>query len=347
MRAGEKTMIDTGKKSILIVDDMPENITILNGILESEYTISAAKNGKEVLKLINKGYIPDLILLDVMMPEMDGFTLCTKLKSRFNTKNIPIIFVTALQDEIDEAKGLDLGAVDYIQKPIKASIVKARVKTQIELNDQKKHLESLVEERTKELEKTRLEIIHMLGKAGEYKDNETGMHVVRMAKYSQLIGEKYGLSARETAFIYEIVPMHDIGKIGIPDDILLKPGRLNKEEWEVMKTHTTIGADIMIEDESLIIKEARLCALTHHEKWDGTGYPTGSKGDGIPLYGRISAIADVFDALTSERPYKKAWPIEKAVSYIKSESGKHFDPKLVDAFLAALPEIIEIAKIYK
>lgn len=335
------------EKCILIVDDVAENIHVLFSVLESSYEVMAAKSGKQTLDIVSSGSIPDLILLDVMMPEMDGFEVCKRLKSSFATRNIPIIFVTARDDEVDENRGFALGAVDYITKPIRPSVVLTRVKTHLALNDRKRHLEELVRERTRELEETRLKIIRRLGKAGELKDNETGMHVIRVSKYSQLMGKALGMSDDEAELLLNVIPMHDIGKIGIPDKILLKPGKLEPDEWEIMKTHTRIGADIIGNDESEILREAVVCALNHHEKWDGSGYPQGLKGEEIPLYGRIAAIADVFDALTSERPYKKAWSVDEAVKLIREQRGRHFDPLLVDIFLELLPSILKIKEEFK
>jgi cyclic di-GMP phosphodiesterase len=330
------------RKRILIVDDIVENIDVLFNVLKDDYEVLAAKNGKQALKIAEKENPPDLILLDVMMPEIDGFEVCKILKETFSTKNIPVIFVTAKDDEIDENKGFAQGAMDYITKPIRPSVVLSRVKTHLALYDQKKHLEDMVKERTQELEETRLKIIRKLGKAAEFKDNETGLHVIRMSKYAHLIGKALDMSSDEAELLLNVVPMHDIGKIGIPDQILLKPGKLDVDEWDVIKTHTQIGADILGCDKSEILREARVCALSHHEKWDGSGYPEGLKGTDIPLYGRIAAVSDVFDALTSERPYKKAWSVEDAIQFMVSEKGKHFQSELVDVFLEILPDVLTI-----
>ena len=334
--------MDNNRKQILIVDDIVENINVLFNVLKDDYEVVAAKNGNQALRLAVKENPPDLILLDVMMPELNGFEVCRILKETFSTKNIPVIFVTAKDDEVDEKKGFSLGAVDYITKPVRPYIVLTRVKTHLALSDQKKHLEDIVKERTRELEETRLKIIQKLGKAGEFKDNETGLHILRMSKYAQLIGIAMGMSADEAELLLNVVPMHDIGKIGIPDKILLKPGKLDSDEWKVMQSHAQIGADILGIDKSEILREARICALTHHEKWDGSGYPNGLKALEIPIYGRIAAVSDVFDALTSERPYKKAWSVKNAITLIISEKGKHFQPELIDVFNEILPEILKI-----
>ncbi|MCD6396365.1 MAG: HD domain-containing protein, partial [Spirochaetaceae bacterium] len=267
---------------------------------------------------------------------------------------IPVIFVTALNEESDETEGFKLGAVDYITKPVNRAIVLARVKTHLELNNRKLLLEKQVEKRTeelklknKELEGTRLEIIRRLGKAAEFKDNETGNHILRMSKVSRIIAEGFGLNSTECDLILNASPMHDIGKIGIPDRVLLKPGKLNAKEWEIMQTHVNLGADILKGNNGSLLKTAVEIALCHHEKWDGTGYPIGLKGEDIPLFARICAIADVFDALTSVRPYKDAWPVEKAVDLIKSEKGKHFQAELVDIFISKLSKILEDTKLLR
>jgi len=333
------------KASVLIVDDIPENIDILRGVLDEAYELKAATSGEVAVRIAQQAF-PDLILLDIMMPEMDGFRVCELLKEDPRTSKIPVIFVTALDDQVDESKGFDLGAVDYITKPVNPDIVRARVKTHLALYDQNRSLEELVRNRTRELHETRLEIIRRLGRAAEYKDNETGLHVIRMSKYCQLIALGSGLSELEAELIMNAAPMHDVGKIGIPDLILTKEGPLDDEEWDIMRKHPEIGVRIIGEHSSELLIMARSAALTHHEKFDGTGYPAGLSGEHIPLAGRVAAIGDVFDALTSDRPYKKAWHIDDAIDLIKSEKGKHFDPVLVDAFLGSLPEVIEIRANY-
>ncbi len=337
---------DFEKETILIVDDVPDNIDILDGILNSEYNIRAATNGEMALKIAESDIPPDLILLDIMMPDMDGFELCSLLKRKIRTKNIPIIFVTSKNDVIDEKRGFELGAVDYITKPVSPPVVEARVKTHLALYDQNRALEKKVRERTFELNDTRLEIIRRLGRAAEYKDNETGLHVIRMSKYSQHIALSYGLSEDDAELILNAAPMHDVGKIGIPDKILLKPGKLDDEEWEVMKKHSEFGSRIIGKHSSVLLKNACLAAKSHHEKWNGKGYPDGLTGDKIPLISRIIAIADVFDALTSNRPYKKAWKVDDAFELINNESGEHFDPDLVESFIQVTPEILRIKEKY-
>lgn len=317
------------KQKVLIVDDEPANLRVLKRILGDLYRLSFAKSGEEALRLVERD-LPDLILLDVMMPGMTGFEVCKSLKDNRQTKAIPVMFVTALNDEVDEAKGFEVGAVDYITKPVSPAVVKARVRT---------HL-SLVQ--ADELRRTRLQVIQRLGRASEYKDNETGTHILRMSHYSKIMALAYGLTETAADNLLHAAPMHDIGKIGIPDSIMLKPGKLTDEEFTIMKTHPEIGAEILGDSDSDLIALAKTVSLTHHEKWDGTGYPNGLNGEDIPLEGRIVAIADVFDALTSKRPYKDAWPVQEAVDFIHAQSGKHFDPALVALFKGCLPEILEI-----
>ncbi len=336
------TLSTNSRQTILVVDDTPENIDILNDILKDDYHVKATLSGEKALQIASSTSPPDLILLDVMMPKMDGYEVCRHLKSSHTTSHIPVIFVTAKSDIDDEAKGFALGAVDYITKPIHPLAIQARVRAQLMLSEQNKRLESLVQQRTSELSKSRLELIRRLGLAAEYKDNETGMHVMRMSHYCHEIGLSAGLSQEEAETLLQVAPMHDIGKIGIPDNILLKPGKLTPKEWTVMKSHTIIGAKIIGEHTSSLLKQARIVCLSHHEKWDGSGYPLGISGEEIPFVGRIAAIADVFDALTSERPYKKAWSVEQALDEIQSSKNKHFDPSLVDVFLELTPRILEI-----
>lgn len=329
-------------KKVLIVDDSKENLDVLYNLLKDTYEVHAAKSGKLALRLLDSELDPDIILLDIMMPEISGYDVCKKIKNSKKLKKIPIIFITAKNDEIDEKKGFEAGAVDYITKPINPVLTLERVKVHISLYEYQNRLEELVLARTKTITNTRKDIIKTLSRAGEFKDNETGFHVLRMGQYSYILGKKANLSQKVCNLLLEIVPMHDIGKIGIPDKILLKNGKLTKEEWEIMKTHTQIGADILGESDSELIKGARECAISHHEWWNGKGYPYGLSGEEIPLYGRIAAITDVFDALTSDRPYKKAWIVEDAIKHLEDQRGKQFDPQLLDLFLECIPDILKI-----
>jgi putative two-component system response regulator len=344
---GENQMDNNeNRQTILVVDDTPENIDILSGVLRKEFKIKAALNGDKALKIANQVPRPSMILLDIMMPGIDGYEVCRQLKSRPSTASIPVIFITAKSQDEDERVGLELGAVDYITKPFSPSIVVARVHTHLALYDQNLALERKVQLRTQELLDTRLQIIRRLGRAAEFKDNETGLHVIRMSHYTRIIAESLDYSNSWTDLLFHAAPMHDIGKIGIPDHILLKPGKLNEEEWNLMLKHPDFGAEIIGDDGSDILTTAKEIALTHHEKWDGSGYPRKLKGEDIPISGRIVAIADVFDALTTERPYKKAWTVEDAVKLINENSGSHFDPELVTLFNKVLPAILEVKEKY-
>lgn len=334
------------QQQILIVDDTPDNIDLLGAVLRSDYDIKVALNGEKALSIANSHPKPDMILLDVMMPGMDGYEVCRRLKADPGTSKIPVIFITARSDAEDEEMGFSLGAVDYIIKPISPPTVLARVRTHLALYDQNRELSRQVKEHTEELSHTRLQIIRRLGRAAEYRDNETGLHVIRMSHYSRLIAEAYGGNEEWVELVFYAAPMHDIGKIGIPDHILLKKGKLNEQEWDVMKKHPEFGARIIGNDYSSLLKMSYSIAMTHHEKWDGSGYPKGLSGEDIPLEGRIVAIADVFDALTSERPYKNAWSVEKAVEYLDQESGRHFDPELVPLVHKVMDEMLEIKEKY-
>ncbi|MDD2265942.1 HD domain-containing phosphohydrolase [Sulfuricurvum sp.] len=340
-------MIPYTPETILIVDDSPENLMVLSEILKPFYKVKVATGGTKALNLIASGDIPDLILLDIMMPDISGYDVCKKLKNDPMTRNIPIIFVTTLSDYTNEEEGLHLGAVDYITKPVNSSIVLARVNTHITLLRNQHNLEQKLQERTEEIVLTRMEVIRQLGRAAEFKDNETGTHILRMSAYAKLIAQKIGLDNARTELIYLSAPMHDIGKIGTPDAVLQKPGSLTPEEWEVIRKHPNQGADIIGNHHSLLLQTARIVSLTHHERFDGTGYPNGIKGYDIPLAGRIVAIADVFDALTSRRPYKEAWSIERAVEYLQDQKGKHFDSELVDIFLQHMDDIKAIMTQFK
>ena len=338
-------MSKSAQGTVLVVDDVTENIAVLAGVLQGSYRVIFATNGLEALRLVELHTV-DLILLDVMMPELDGYEVCRRLKANMATRHIPVIFISALGEVEDEARGLELGAADYLQKPCHASIVRLRVRVHMEQHNQSLALERHVRERTAELEESRKEIVRRLGRAAEYRDNETGMHVLRVGKIAQLIGLAAGLSQAHAALLLEAAPMHDIGKIGIPDRVLLKPGGLAAEEWELMKTHAAIGAQIIGDHDSDLLRLARSIALTHHEKWDGSGYPRGLQGKDIPIEGRITAIADVFDALTSVRPYKKAWDLSAALAHMRAQSGLSFDPDLLEHFFMKFEEVKQIRAHY-
>jgi putative two-component system response regulator len=341
------------KPALLLVDDTPMNLQVATGILRAHYQALAATDGQKALDIVARRPDIQLILLDIMMPGMDGYEVCRRLKDNPLTAHIPVIFLTALNATDDEKKAFIAGGVDFINKPFQPETLLARVRTHVMLHSQQQHLEVLVRQRTseleaktEELEATRLQVIHQLGRAAEYKDDDTGTHVIRMSHFSRLLAESAGLSADHVDLIFKASPMHDIGKLGIPDSILKKPGKLTDEEFEVMKRHPAIGAGIIGAHKSELLECARVVALTHHEKWNGRGYPRGRAGDDIPIEGRIVALADVFDALTSERPYKKAWSVEDTMALIQREAGQHFDPNLVPLLAERVPEFIEIKRRY-
>jgi len=343
---------------ILIVDDTSENIEILGKLL-SEYRRYFALNGEKGIELA-RNIKPDLILLDIKMPGMDGYEVCSILKKDKTTSMIPVIFITALNQDSSEEKGLKLGAVDYITKPFNPALVRVRVKNNLELKKYRDSLETLVEERTHQLELTQEVTIRSLASLAETRDNETGQHLIRTQNYTRMLAEKLKefdkykrvLTKEMLNDIYKSTPLHDIGKVGVPDNILLKPGKLTDEEFEEMKKHTIYGRDAIQKaaaslGENSFLSMASVIAYTHHEKWDGSGYPQNLAGEAIPLSGRIMAVADVYDALISRRVYKEAFLHEKAVEIIMSEKGTHFDPLIVDVFFKEQNEFRRIAQKYK
>ncbi len=319
------------KKTVLVVDDTPENLNVVKGVLVPTYRVIAAVNGLLALKLAEK-QAPDLILLDVMMPDMDGFEVCRRLKANPQTADIPVIFLTAKNEIEDETSGFDLGAVDYITKPISPPTLIRRVAT---------HLSLVRAQAVTELAHA---AIRMLGEAGHYNDTDTGNHIWRMAAYSSELALAAGWPEDRAEQLELAAPMHDTGKIGLPDSILKAPRPLEPMEWEVMKTHAKIGHEILGMSSNPVFQLAADIALSHHEKWDGSGYPQGLVGKEIPESARIVAIADVFDALTTKRPYKEAWSVEKAMAEIQRGSGHHFDPELAELFVSIEPRIREIQK---
>ena len=330
------------KMTILVVDDEINNIKLLTQILKDQYTIRVATSGREALQRVLIEPKPALILLDIMMPQMDGYEVCRKLKSESATVKIPVIFITAKNEIEDETRGFDIGAVDYITKPVSAPIVAVRVSIHIALANQQKTCEMNVVKRTAQLKSTQEAAIHMLGEAGHYNDTDTGVHIWRMSAYARALAKAADWTVEAAEMLELASPMHDTGKIGISDDILKAPRKLTAEEWIMMKKHTVIGHSILSKSDTPLFKLAADIALYHHEKWDGSGYPEQLSGDLIPESARIVAIADVFDALTMKRPYKEPWKIQDAFNEIQKGKGKHFDPNLVDKFFQIESSIKEI-----
>lgn len=335
---------------IMAVDDEPANLMLLGKIL--------TKGGYAEPIMINdprqavESYLrrkPDLILLDINMPHLDGIAVMEKLQALNDPLLPPIVVLTAQIGREYLLRAFEQGARDYLTKPFDTVELLARVRNLLAahlahkmIHDQKSALESMVRQRTEEIRRTRLQVVQRLGRAAEFRDNETGLHIVRMSKIAVILARAAGWDEAKCDLLFHAAPMHDIGKIGIPDAILLKPGKLTPEEFEIIKTHTTIGAKILEGDESDLLGMAHEIVLGHHEKWDGTGYPYGRKGNDIPMTGRIVALADVFDALTSVRPYKRAWTLEEATSHIQESAGRHFDPDLVALFMSKIQDIDEI-----
>ncbi len=358
----QEMQVPLKKQKILIVDDTPGNISLLGQALQNRYNIVVATNGLDALRVVQELPCPDLILLDIMMPGLDGFEVCEHLKKSAVTRKIPVIFVTAMGENENEARGFEVGGVDYITKPISPVIVRARVQTHLALYDQNRELEEMARERTREIVHTQEVTIYGMAVLAETRDNETGKHIMRTQHYIRLLAEqlikagKYCdyLDASRINLLFKSAPLHDIGKVGIADSILLKPGKLTDEEFDEMKKHTTYGRDAIVKSEQALGEEnsttfltlAREIAYTHHEKWNGQGYPEGLSGEDIPLSGRLMAIADVYDALISKRVYKAAFPHEKAVAIIIDGRGEHFDPELVDAFVEVQEAFRKIALKY-
>ena len=355
------------KPSILVVDDTPDNLTLMSNLLRGEYRVRVAANGEKALRIAQSDTPPHLILLDIVMPDMDGYEVCRQLKANPATEHIPVIFLTARAEVEDQRKGFAIGAADYITKPISPPIVQARVKTHLAakayadvLEDKAAFLEAEVERRTRELSAIQDVTIQTLASLAETRDHETGNHIRRTQFYMQLLTRQLQSHPRFRDYLtdtmcdmmFKTAPLHDIGKVGIPDRILLKPGSFLPEEFEIMKTHTTLGRDaIQAAEDALGLKVdflsvAKEIAYSHQEKWDGSGYPQGLAGDDIPISARLMALADVYDALISRRVYKTAMPHDQAAVIIERGRGSHFDPDVVDAFLVVQHEFVAIAQKY-
>ena len=339
---------------ILIVDDQPANVKLLERLLAGKgYSQVHGLTDPTLVESYLQQNEVDLILLDIRMPVMDGFAVINMLRNHKEWTELPVIVLTAQTDIETRHRALETGANDFLTKPYDHLEVLLRVSNALKMRLMFKELKSFnsvlaqkVKERTQELEETIIEIIRRLGHAAEYRDNETGLHVIRMSLYSAEIARQMGFPEDKIDLLQKAAPMHDLGKIGIPDNILLKPGKLDDQEFFTMKSHPEIGAEILKDSPHALMQLAEKIALQHHEKWDGSGYPGGLKGEEINLEVRIVSLADVFDALTTERPYKKAWSVEEALELIQRESGKHFDPQVVEHFLACLPRLLEIKDQY-
>jgi putative two-component system response regulator len=355
----------TGKPTILVVDDAPDNLSLMSNLLSDDYKVKIANSGEKALKIARSDAPPALILLDIMMPEMDGYEVCRQLKHDPKTRTIPVIFLTAKSEMDDELTGLTLGAVDYITKPISPPIVMARVKNYLALTamdsflrDQNEFLEREVAKRT--LEVTAIQDVTILAMASlaETRDSDTGNHIRRTQFYVKALAEKlqdhpsyaWFLTDSNINMLFKSAPLHDIGKVGIPDRILLKPGRFEPHEFEIMKTHTTLGRDAIVHAETALgtsvefLTMAKSISYSHQEKWDGSGYPEGIAGEDIPIAARLMAVADVYDALISRRVYKAGMSHEKAVEIMREGRGTHFDANMLDAFLDIQEEFRAIAR---
>lgn len=351
--------------TILVVDDTPDNLTLLSDLLKDEHKVKLANGGAKALKIAAARPAPDLILLDLMMPEMDGFEVLRRLRDDPATSEIPVIFLTASTDVEAERRGLSLGAVDYIHKPISPPIVRVRVGNQLTvararrlLKDRNAELDAMVKERTREVVLMRDATIHAMASLAETRDNETGNHIRRTQHYVAALAHALKDDPRFAAvlteanieLLFKSAPLHDIGKVGVPDSILLKPGKLEPQEFEVMKRHAEHGRDAILAVERYVghsngfLAFAREIAWSHHEKWDGSGYPQGLAGEAIPVSARLMAVADVYDALIARRVYKAPFSHEKATAILREGRGGHFDPDVIDAFLAIETEFRAIAQ---
>jgi len=342
------------QRSVYVVDDVSINLELVESVFRNDpgLLIRKAENGKELMKSIEAHGSPDLLILDLMMPVMDGFDVLEKLKQGRESSYFPIIVLSALTDKQSIVKALSMGADDYVTKPFFVEELKARVGNMLKLKERDECLntsldvmESNLIEKLQIIEQTQVEVIIRLGKAAEFRDDETGRHIERIASYVDLITEKIGMNREQRIMMQYAAPMHDVGKIGIPDGVLMKAGKLTADEFKIIKLHTVIGSRILSGTTLPLLELAKEIAISHHERWDGDGYPLGLKGSDIPISGRIVAITDVFDAITSKRVYKEAWPIEQALEYIMDMRGKQFDPDIVDAFFAIENEITDVRQV--
>ncbi len=336
------------RRPVILVADDSEDIRRLFGVmLKKNYDVKFAVNSDETLAGADTDPLPDLILLDVEMPELDGYEVCTRLKANPSLAHIPVIFVTARSDPKDQARGLLAGGVDYITKPISAPITLLRVRTQLALVDQRRALEDQIAARTEELHDTRLELIRRLARAMEFREGGLTNRVLRVGEYVALLCEAIGLKSKVVEILSQAAPLYDIGKMGVPEHILKKSDALNDQEWAEVRKHPEIGAGIIGEHKDPLLEQARVMALTHHERWDGTGYPKKLKGNAIPVPGRIMAVADAFEAMTSTQRHRSPISSMDAAKKISAESGKQFDPSVVAAFMKVVKELDAVRAKYK
>jgi putative two-component system response regulator len=356
------------KPTVLVIDDSPDILSLVGAMLKDQYRVKLANSGERALKLAASGEPPDIILLDILMPDMDGYEVCRRLKGNPELENIPIIFLTAMTGEEDETRGLQIGAVDYVTKPISFPILRARLSNQLDLKqardqlrNQNRFLEEEIQRRVTENSKLQDITIHTMASLAETRDNETGNHIRRTQFYVKTLAEKLSTHPRFSDLLgdehtidllFKSAPLHDIGKVGIPDSILLKPGKLTPDEWDIMKTHAAIGRDAIERAENTLgedwpfLRFAKEITYSHHEKWDGSGYPQGLSGEEIPISARLMALADVYDALINKRVYKPPMTHAEARAIIVEGKGAHFDPDVVEAFLDLESEFSQIAEKY-
>lgn len=337
-------------KRIAIVDDSDINLTLLSALVRKLGHCDPLpfQDARDGLAWCSEN-LPDLVIVDYMMPNLDGIGFISRLRQVAGREELPILMITANDAKEVRYEALQKGATDFLNKPVDRVEFSARVRNMLALGDSLRKLADRADWLAREVDKATAvirareqELLFRMSRAAEFRDPETGAHIQRMAHYSRLIAARLGLSSEEQELVFQAAPMHDIGKIGIPDYILLKPGKLTLDEYDEMKRHTVIGHDVFSGSDSSMLQVASVIALSHHERFDGSGYPHGTAADSIPLWGRIVAVADVFDALVSTRPYKQAWSLESAEAYVRENSGKHFDPACVDAFLASWEDVLDI-----
>jgi len=338
---------DAGKPAVLAVDDDPDLLALIGKVLAQDYKVLAAEDPGTALDYAVAKPRPDLILLDVEMPGASGFELCRVLKGDASTADIPVIFLTGNTEAKTQIEGLQMGAVDYITKPINAAVLQARVRTQVALANRRAELERLVKERTSALESTRLQLIRRLSRAMELHESAAvGNRVMRLSQYARLIAHAAGAKPAVSEMLSIAAPLHDVGKLGIPSEILRKPGKLSAPDWERIRRHPEIGADIIGEHDDPLLKLARQLALTHHERWDGAGYPKGLKGEQIPWAGRVMAVVDAFESMTTTQFWREPMKFMEAAHEIQEGAGKRYDPRIVEAFRKALPLMKKVREAY-